>query len=125
MANTKGLKSWKKGQSGNPKGRPPDALGSALKRLTKDELEEIANIIIRGNRADLERIAKDPATSNIQALVASAVIKIMKTGDIYMLDTLLNRLIGKVKDTVHHTGDGSIAPPTVIVKLPDNGRTAK
>ena len=35
---TNGVK-FKKGQSGNPKGRPPDALNASLKKLTKEELE--------------------------------------------------------------------------------------
>ena len=40
------------------------------------------------------------------------------------LEKLLNRLIGKVKDTVDISGNRGI-PTTVIVQIPDNGIAAK
>lgn len=114
---------WKKGQTGNPKGRPPDALNAALKKLTKEELEDIANLIIKGNMPALRAIAKDDTAPVIKVMVAATVVKIISKGDMHSLDTLLNRLVGKVKDTIHHTG--TVGATTVVLKIPDNGRSAK
>jgi hypothetical protein len=47
-------------------------------------------------------------------MVASVALKIISKGDMYALDVLLNRLIGKVKDEVLLTGDGN--PFQMIIK---------
>lgn len=114
---------FKKGQSGNPNGRPSEVLSIAMKKLTKEELEDIANLIIKGTKDDLIKMAKDPKCSVIKLMVASSVLRIVKEGSVDGLDKILNRLIGKVKETVDLNGSG-FTPTTVILKLPDNGRTS-
>ena len=111
---------YQKGQSGNLKGRPRDML-KAVKKLTKDELEDIASLVIKSTVEDLRKILKDPDTTAIRVMIVRVVIKIIEKGDMDSLDKLLNRMIGKVKDKVDVTGNG-IFPTTVVIDIPDNGR---
>lgn len=115
----------KGGPSPNPNGRPPDALNAAMKKLTKVELEEIANLIIKGTLADLEALMKSKQTTVIKAMIAGVAVKTIKNGDHSALNTLLDRLIGKVKEQHHFTGVQAAPPATVVVNIPSNGREAK
>jgi hypothetical protein len=114
---------FKKGQSGNPKGRPPDVLGNQIRQLTAGELAEIANIIVKGNRDQLEQVANSNESSVLQVMVAKIASNIIMRGDMASLDILLNRLVGKVKEKVELTGANG--GPQIIVSLPSNGREAK
>ena len=118
--------SWKKGQSGNPKGPPPGLTGM-IKKLTRSELEDIAGLVIKGDVVELKKLAKDPTTQVLKAMFASVCIRAIEQGNMTTLDALLDRLIGKVAQQTHLTSDGSIAAqaiPLVTVTLPSNGREA-
>ena len=105
-----------KGVSGNPKGRPPDALGKQMRQLTASDFAEIADLIVKGNLAQLQRIGKDPSSSALKVLISAIVIKAIQKGDMGALDTLLNRLVGKVKEKIEISGaDG--APLQVESKM--------
>lgn len=84
---------WKKGQSGNPKGRPklPD-IAEALARVLADE---------KDGRTALEQ--------TLLALRAKAV-----KGDIRAAEALLDRAFGKPKQSVDHTTGGDKLPPSAI-----------
>jgi len=90
---------FKKGQSGNPKGRPKkipeiDALlGEVLGKENGDGKTE-AQLI-------LERLAKDAKGGNTQAAVV-----------------LLDRAYGKPKQAIDHTTDGEAINRIVIVAQP-------
>ena len=111
---------YKKGQSGNLKGRPRDMLKS-VKKLTKDELEDIASLVSKSTVEELRQILKDPDSTAIRVMVVRVVIKIIERGDMDSLDKLLNRMIGKVREKVDVTGNG-VFPTTVVIDIPDNGR---
>ena len=83
--NTDNLKPFKKGQSGNPKGRPklPDLSQAIAKVLAEEKDGMIA----------LEAILK--------ALRAKAV-----KGDVRAAQELLDRGFGKSKQSIDHTTDG-------------------
>lgn len=110
-------KPWQPGESGNPDGRPPDSPElKALKHLTKEELTDVASLIVKGKIEDLEEL-KTTGTI-LQRMVASVAIRIMNKGDMFHLDVLLNRLIGKVKDEVQIDDVRS----RITINIPDNGR---
>lgn len=120
----KSLKSWKKGQSGNPKGSTPSVPElKEFKKLSKAEMVDIGNLVVKGDVSELQKVAKDPTASVLKVMVAACAAKIISKGDVNALDTLLNRLIGKVRDEIHHSGE--INPPQIIITLPDNGRVKK
>lgn len=111
---------WKEGQTGNPNGRPKESKEhKALRALTKAEMLEVGNIIVQGDVDALKVIAKDPKTIVLKAMIASVAIKIIQKGDMYSLDVLLNRLIGKVKDEIDHSILGGNTQ--IVVTLPSNG----
>lgn len=122
---------WKKGESGNPKGRKKDLPEvKTLRHLTAAQMAEIGNMIVCGDFDGLKRIGESIKIGSpdhnrytaLQIMVASCAAKIIQKGDMYMLDVLLNRLIGKVKDQVVHSGIPAAAAPQVIITLPSNGR---
>lgn len=123
--NIKNLKIPKKGDpSPNPNGRPPDMLNRALKKLSIQELEQIGNIIVKGNVEQLKAVAADPTASVIKVMVASIAIGIIKKNDMSALDKLLDRLLGKVKQTVQVDGMPPANAVQIVVSLPDNGFAA-
>jgi hypothetical protein len=93
MANEKNLKPFKKGQSGNPKGRPLKL--PALDKLMADVLGEEKDGITAG-----EAILK--------ALRAKAT-----KGDVRAAEVLLDRAYGKPKQT-HDTNITSTEPLVII-----------
>lgn len=123
-------KQWKKGQSGNPLGgklHSPEV--KKLKNLTKQELIDIGNLIVKGDIKALSALrdaVKDggEGVSVLSAWIASVAMRSIEAGDMHALDILLNRLIGKVKDDVSVTGLTTNIPQ-VVVTLPSNGREAK
>ena len=122
--NPQNLRPWKKGQSGNPLGgQLHDAEIRAIKKLTKEELKELGAIVLKNNLDELMKIQDDPNASVLKVLVASVCVKAIKKGDMYSLDVLLNRLIGKVKEEIEHSGD--VRPATVNIMMPNNGRAVK
>lgn len=113
---------FKPGQSGNPLGgKLHDPALKAVKNLTKKELAEIGNLVVKGDVAMLRELAEDEGETVLKRMVASVCFRVIDFGDMGALDTLLNRLVGKVKDEVKHEGDVA----RVIVTLPSNGREAK
>lgn len=62
----------------------------------------------------LQAILKDPKTKVIDALVASIALHGIKKGDNARMNFLLDRIIGKVKDQVEHTGADGAALELVI-----------
>lgn len=116
------LKHIRKGQVLNPRGgQVHDKDIKALRNLTKDELKEVGSLILKNNVEALKAIGKDPGASALKTMVASVVVRVIQKGDMYALDLLLDRLIGKVKEEIQHTG---LHAPQVIVTLPKNGREA-
>ena len=58
---------WKKGQSGNPKGRPPDSRN--LKRVLREVVTETTEVIVNG----------EPVTMSVQeAMMRRLVMKALK-----------------------------------------------
>ncbi len=130
MANPNGnpqnLKRVNKGDpSPNPAGRQADPpLMKELRKLSAIELEEMISVLIKGDVTELNAIITNKGSSVLKVMVASCCIKILKDGNTEALERILNRIIGKPKEYIHHTGDMPIAP-IVNILLPSNGREAK
>lgn len=88
---------WRKGQSGNPKGRPPKDL--SLTSLIKEYLEQVPDII--GNDGEKN-------TKTWLELIALAWLTGAADGNQALLKELLDRLDGKPESKVRLTG-GTIA----------------
>ncbi len=110
--NDENLKPFKRGQSGNPKGKPPLSFEEKLiKKTAREDIQEIADLIVSDDLQGLKDLQKKIKNGKgikvITALLASVAIKILERGDMESLDKFLNRLVGKVRDETHLTGDGT------------------
>lgn len=115
-------KQFKKGKSGNPLGgKLHDSEMRMLKKLTKEELKEVGNLVLMNNVDELRKIGRDPNASALKTMLASVCVRVISKGDMQAFDTLLNRLIGKVKDEIEHTGSNL----RVNLTLPRNGTEKK
>lgn len=96
---------FKKGQSGNPQGaRLHNPHLKALKRITNEAYKSIIEVVMTGTIEDLKAIADNPKSSAVEVGIARAFFNAVKNGDYSVIDKISERIIGKVKDTVHHTG---------------------
>ena len=93
-------KQFKPGQSGNPGGRPP--LPEEIKRLrklTKKEFADIAEMVIKGSWDELEKIAKDKSETVLRVKLARGILnETYKT-----FDEILSRIIGKTVEEIKLT----------------------
>lgn len=129
--NTSGLKKpWAPGQSGNPKGRPPDPAKEMLEaflvkkgakkftRLSKANKDEIDSILESATTDFLMFVAKwDGATAYAKGR-ALAILNDMKKGQTTQLDKISARLHGQPTQKVELTGkDGAdLMPPRILTK---------
>ncbi len=87
--------------------------------MTQAELKSIMEKVVDGDMSSLQAIAKDPKATPLQLALASALITAINKRDWWVIDKLLERIVGKVKDKVEHSGS---VGAQVIVTIPDNGR---
>ncbi len=126
MSGVKNLKPYKKGQSGNPGGRPKDPPElKKIRQLSRQELVEIGNLVIRADVNELKKIRKDGTTGALKAMVVAIALRAIVKGEHHAFEALMTRLIGKVHDEIKHTGLPAAPAQTVIFNIPSNGREAK
>lgn len=108
----KNLKTWKKGQSGNKKGRPkllPDELGQ--KAITNARLLTILNKFLFLDILELKKLLKkDKGITALEYIIGKIVYEAMRKGDDRRLQFLLERSLGKTPDKliVEEVGHKSI-----------------
>lgn len=100
MANTDNLIPFKKGQSGNPNGRPKSYV-TGLKDIGYNMTE--INMAIRNmlsmNIEELRKVYENPEATILEKTVAGAMRKSLEKGSLYSIETLLSRVFGKPKET--------------------------
>ena len=119
---------FKKGQSGNPRGAQlHDQTAKQIRKLTSEEVREVATLILDNNLPGLQAIARDKTASVLKVWIASIAAKGIQKGDPSALDKILERLIGKVKQDVSLSDPNGnpLVAPQVVVYLPSNGREDK
>lgn len=112
---------WKKGQSGNPKGRKPNRVCAILKNvlgtkqrgrmrrmteMTNEEIDTAEKAILALQLSDLQLLAKADETPAYAKALAMAAIMEMKNGKIAALDRLRERQYGAIKQQVDITTNG-------------------
>ena len=121
LANLRGHE-FKKGQCGNPKGRPKNRINSLLKEilpkskmkkikqeLTKDEVNTIEKQVLQLELSDLQLVAKADSTPAYLKALAMAIIIEMKNGKTSTVDRLRDRQYGAINQKMDVTGDLSFA----------------
>lgn len=92
----KNLKPWKRGQSGNPAGRPPIPEEiRKLRALTNEQVAEVGTLLLESKESDVQKIADDANAPLLKKWIAAVAIAGLKNKDERKLDTLLTRISGK------------------------------
>lgn len=96
-----------KGESGNPKGRPRKMV-SKLKmdgyKLT--EINDTIQIMVSMTFEELKQVWDNPSATILEKTIAAALRKSLTDGELYSIETLLNRVYGKPKTGLDITSDG-------------------
>ena len=90
MANEENLKSWKKGESGNPNGRPKGSLNRST----------IARKWLQTSSKILNPITGEEETLTQEDIGTLALIKKLRQGDVQAYKALLDSSYGQPKETI-------------------------
>lgn len=95
-----GGRNIKHGQVLNPLGRPrvPEIM-RAVRTMTQQEVAEVGSMLLERTLKELRAIHADPLTSAFKAVFAKAIVRAYENADMGPVDRLLDRIIGRVKDT--------------------------
>jgi len=94
------------GNKANPRGGGAvSAETKALRKITMEHIEEVADVILDGNLEKLATLAKDPNTSVLKVWLAKAAAEGIKKGDIGPLETILSRTLGRPKQAIDVNAD--------------------
>lgn len=112
---------FKKGVSGNPKGRLPLTKEQrAMRELTLDSLRNVIKASLTGNVDDLKEIATNPETSALEVGFATAVLKAIKSGDPAVLERFAERIVGKIPDDIRITATADIKLTALAASTTDD-----
>jgi len=100
-----GGRDFKKGQSGNPKGRPVEAPEiKALKAVTNEHIKEIVELLLNNNIAKLTELSESTTEPMLTVLYARGILYAYENSDLSSIESTLNRVAGKPKENINHTG---------------------
>ncbi len=92
--------------SANPHGRPPlTPAQKALRKLTLQSLQDVIEMALTGNIEELKALAQEPNTPALQVGVATAILRAIKDGDPAVLERFAERIVGKIPDRLHLSGE--------------------
>lgn len=132
---------YKKGQTGNPDGRPkgqgplqtrPDL--KHVKLMTPDLARRLIQKLMDMTQDELRALVSSPFTPMMELMVARVIDKALSEGDVARLNFLFDRTVGKVlekhelelKPVVYRTrvtGDGSLIQEVADEELAASGST--
>lgn len=99
----------KKGETLNPNGRPKKYVTLLKEQGYKlSEVNDTIQTIMAMDLGELKSVWDNPKATILEKTIANALRKSLEKGSLYSIDTLLNRVYGKPKETSQVTTDGKI-----------------
>jgi len=103
------LKVLQKGETANPNGRPKKYVTLLKEQGYKlSEVNDTIQTIMSMDMEELKQVWDNPKATILEKTIANALMTSLKKGSLYSIDTLLNRVYGKPKETSQVTTDGKI-----------------
>lgn len=92
---------FKPGQSGNPEGgRAHNKEIKRIKHLTQDQIAELGSLLLAGNVEGIKSVVTDKDASALKVWFATIIMKGITKGDPLILNTFLDRVVGKIPERV-------------------------
>jgi hypothetical protein len=121
-----GGRSFEPGNKANPKGGGAiSASTRAIRKITLEHIQDVADVILDGNIDKLKALAADPNTSVLKVWIAKAAATGIQKGDLHSLDAILNRVLGKPKETVEHGITKEVEAVGWLMRLTPEQRQAR
>ncbi len=126
MPNPENLVNFKKGQSGNPNGRPKK-VATKLKGVgySPKEISDAILILMAKTKSQLEKIAKSSKSTALELIIISAIIKGVKSGKVIDVMALVTRAIGQPVQTVNHGGSALDNLVINVIGVEPEGKTGE
>jgi hypothetical protein len=118
MANEQNLKPFKKGfdEKRNINGRPRKYVSNLKDQGYKmAEVNDAIQVLMSMTQKELTEVSTNPDATVLEMTVSKAMLKSMKNGSLYSLDTLLTRSFGKPKETVDTNINGELKAKIEVV----------
>jgi hypothetical protein len=109
MPNPENLKPFKKGEDPrrNLEGAPRKWISQLKDNGYKQaEINDCILIMLSMTLDELAEVYKNPKATIMEKTVANALKRSLEKGSLYSIDTLLNRAVGKPKESIDHTTKG-------------------
>lgn len=98
-----------KGETMNPNGRPKKYVTLLREQGYKlSEVNDTIQTIMAMDLEELKQVWDNPKATVLEKTIANALKKSLEKGSLYSIDTLLNRVYGKPKETSQVTQDSRI-----------------
>lgn len=90
-----------KGQVLNPNGRPKKYVTLLKEQGYKiSEVNDTIQVMLSMDMEELKTVWENPKATILEKTIANAMRKSLEKGSLYSLETLMNRVYGKPKETV-------------------------
>jgi hypothetical protein len=109
MANNENLKPFKKGDIGNPNGRPRKYVSELRAQGYKlSEVNDAIQVLMSMTIDELKEVYSNPKATVLEKTIASAIRKSIEKGSLYSIETLLTRVYGKPKEQMDLNASGGM-----------------